>query len=1122
MSSEQKPSKIEPHRPISPVEADNLTQRLKNITDHLPGVIFRYRLAPDGKDALEYVSQNAEKIWGISAAAAMADNQQIWACYDPRDLPSHRESIAHSAQNLSFWTHEWRFHHPDGSLRWHRGQGQAYPQEDGSIIWDSLITDITAEKTTEAQLQHTLKDLNKRISEQACLYQISRLSEQKLNLRELLQQAVDLIPSGFRFPELTRAAIRFSDQIFTSPDYVTSNWCLSSRSPSLPDPDNTLHIDVYTLADCPPGDPGPFLHEEQHLLDTLAEHLALKIQQKEIQQRYQYATQATSDAVWDWNIETDKLYWGKGFERLFDHRLDQMKSPNSTWIDLIHPEDTARIQQSVKNLLESSENKWQEHYRFRKANGDYALVSDQGIVVREPETGKPLRMVGAVQDVTQLQSEQQRLKLLESVVTQAKDAVLITEATPLSLPGPRIIYVNQAFEQMTGYLEAEVLGKTPRFLQGPLTETAELKRLSQALRNAEACKVELINYKKNGEPFWVQLAITPVTGKNGACTHFFAIQRDISDRKQRKQRTEVLSQIRELFSQPGDLSEALESCLQKILSTSPYQLAEVWLQKSGTPLLYRAAYALTDPDLQAFASAEQTPVVLKKGQGLPGRVWQSQQPEYWDEVAQHPLFLRQQEAQHAGLQVAYGLPLQDQETVLGVLMLASKDRLHSSSGKIFSLNFGQQLGIEIQRKQLKQELSQIFHLVPDVLCITDLEGRFRRVNPAMSALLGYTESELLQMRIQDLRDTDASTDVPERLPTPKNTGGVYTLESRYLTRHRQIVWLSWTSVFSEQDNLVYSVARDITAQKSLALRLEKTYMWAQIGTWEFDLKTKAIFWSNVTRQIHEVSDPGFHPDLEQGLGFYLPADQPRIQAAIDHCMSDGQAWDIEAQITTAKDNVRWVRCLGEAEFEQGQCRRLFGSFMDIHARKTAEIEREKKTHQLSRLASVNQALLSEKNTILESIGDGFVTMDHNYVVTYWNQQAEVLTKMPRSKVINKYFGDVFGDVIEDYKPHYDKAIREQVPVHFESYYPPLNCWFDISAYPSAVGLSIYFRDVTNRFEYVQAIEAQNKTFRDITWMQSHVVRTPLARIMGLIQLMEIESPYPFSPPPFQKPKYSLM
>jgi diguanylate cyclase (GGDEF)-like protein/PAS domain S-box-containing protein len=124
-----------------------------------------------------------------------------------------------------------------------------------------------------------------------------------------------------------------------------------------------------------------------------------------------------------------------------------------------------------------------------------------------------------------------RLRLLESVVVNANDAVLITEAEPISLPGPRIVYCNAAFTRATGYTEAEVIGKTPRILQSEKTDRQSLDQLRAALAAWQPVEVELINTTKDGKEFWVELSIAPVADERGWFTHWISVQRDISDRK---------------------------------------------------------------------------------------------------------------------------------------------------------------------------------------------------------------------------------------------------------------------------------------------------------------------------------------------------------------------------------------------------------------------------------------------------------------------------------------------------------------------------------------------------------------------------------------------------------------
>ncbi len=142
-----------------------------------------------------------------------------------------------------------------------------------------------------------------------------------------------------------------------------------------------------------------------------------------------------------------------------------------------------------------------------------------------PRTSAKLHHVVTPQGVTE------RLRLLESVVVHANDAVLITEAEPVELPGPRIVYVNKAFENTTGYLEAEVLGKTPRILQADAIDRGALHKLKAALLAWKPVEVELLNRRKDGVEFWVELSIVPVANEKGWFTHWVSVQRDVSHRK---------------------------------------------------------------------------------------------------------------------------------------------------------------------------------------------------------------------------------------------------------------------------------------------------------------------------------------------------------------------------------------------------------------------------------------------------------------------------------------------------------------------------------------------------------------------------------------------------------------
>jgi PAS domain S-box-containing protein len=121
-------------------------------------------------------------------------------------------------------------------------------------------------------------------------------------------------------------------------------------------------------------------------------------------------------------------------------------------------------------------------------------------------------------------------RLLRAVLEAARESILVTEAE-LELPGPRIVYVNPAFTRITGYAPEDVLGKTPRILQGPKTDRAVLEHLRSSLGHDGTFEGETINYRKDGTEFLIQWYVVPLVDDEGRTTHYLAVQRDVTDER---------------------------------------------------------------------------------------------------------------------------------------------------------------------------------------------------------------------------------------------------------------------------------------------------------------------------------------------------------------------------------------------------------------------------------------------------------------------------------------------------------------------------------------------------------------------------------------------------------------
>src|SRR5262245_39306457 len=126
---------------------------------------------------------------------------------------------------------------------------------------------------------------------------------------------------------------------------------------------------------------------------------------------------------------------------------------------------------------------------------------------------------------------EERLRLLKTAIEQSSESVIITTAQ-LDPPGPQIVYVNPAFTKMTGYAPEEVIGKTPRILQGPKTDRAVLNRLRKDCEEGRTFCGRTVNYRKDGSEFHIEWSIGPVRNERGEVTHFIATQREMSERRQ--------------------------------------------------------------------------------------------------------------------------------------------------------------------------------------------------------------------------------------------------------------------------------------------------------------------------------------------------------------------------------------------------------------------------------------------------------------------------------------------------------------------------------------------------------------------------------------------------------------
>jgi PAS domain S-box-containing protein len=238
--------------------------------------------------------------------------------------------------------------------------------------------------------------------------------------------------------------------------------------------------------------------------DVTQDRLA-SAQLREVEERLRLAGRATNDVVWDWDFRTNFVTWNEALERAYGHPLATVEPTGQWWLGHIHPADRDRIDGSIHAVIEADGTDWSDEYRFQRADGSYADVLDRGYVIRN-EAGTPLRMVGAMLDVSarkavERQLEEERRRLLEEVEATTAERDRAEEALRQSqkmeavgqLTGGLAHDFNNLLTGISGALEMMQV----RIAQGRVTELEKYSVAAQgAVRRAAALTHRLLAFSR--------------------------------------------------------------------------------------------------------------------------------------------------------------------------------------------------------------------------------------------------------------------------------------------------------------------------------------------------------------------------------------------------------------------------------------------------------------------------------------------------------------------------------------------------------------------------------------------------------------------------------------------------
>jgi len=365
---------------------------------------------------------------------------------------------------------------------------------------------------------------------------------------------------------------------------------------------------------------------------------------------------------------------------------------------------------------------------------------------------------------------------------------------------------------------------------------------------------------------------------------------------------------------------------------------------------------------------------------------------------------------------------------------------------------------EADLRQTASRLEALFERSPDMINLHDADGNLLEPNPKLCERTGYAADELTGMKVWDL-DRTIDPEAASALWTGMDSGDSHRAEGVYRCRDGSTfpVEVHVRRLDLEGERRFVSISREITARKERERErnrridlFEKAQDIGDVGAWEYDVRADESAHTDEALQIHGLpTDTDLTP--ERSFEFYHPDDRARVREAFERALDDGEPYDLEARLTTADGEQRWVRTRGDPQTEDGAVVRVRGTIKDITERKRQERRLER---------------------TVERVTDGIVELDPEWRFTFVDETTEELYGLTEDELLGRTCWDVFPETrTTRVEAEYRRVMDTREPTRFVDYAPELEGWLDVQVYPDDDGgISIYYQGVTDRIRRERTLD----------------------------------------------------
>ncbi|EKD07894.1 PAS domain-containing protein [Arthrospira platensis] len=531
---------------------------------NLPGAI--YRCACDEFWTMKFISNAIEDICGYRPDEII--NNRVISYNDiihPDDQKTVTAKILPALYAQESFIVEYRVIHRDGSIHWVYEKGRGKFDTQGNLIGiDGAIFDITDRQNTELALHQKTEELDRFFSIALDLLCIADVEGRFLRLNQQWE-----ISLGYPLEELEgRLFIEFvhPDDVQPSLDHI-SNLCQQNSVLNF--------VNRYQAKDgsyrwiewrsTPVGD--RIYAAGRDITNRKKAEIALQ----ESEERWQFALEGNGDGVWDWNVETNQVYFSRRWKEILGFRAEEISDNLEEWEKLIHPDDKLQVFDILHKHLNGETEQYISEHRIKCKDGHYKWILDRGRVMYRSLDGKPLRVIGTKTDISDRKKNELALKESEEKFRQLAENIhqvfFINSATG------EMIYVSPAYEEIWQQSRDSLYKNPSSWLMSVHPEDRD--GMAEALNKQISLGIPFNQtyriVRPNGSIRWINCHAFPVRDNQGKIYRYTGIAEDITHRKtiehtlhNQLRKTLIIQKITDNIRQSLDVQEIFTTAVEEI------------------------------------------------------------------------------------------------------------------------------------------------------------------------------------------------------------------------------------------------------------------------------------------------------------------------------------------------------------------------------------------------------------------------------------------------------------------------------------------------------------------------------------------------------------------------------